>query len=190
MAERLPLFPLGTVLFPGSSMGLHIFEPRYRQLVEDLISAPPPRVFGIIAIREGHEVGADSVRALYDVGCVATVTQVERAPDGRFALGVLGGARFRLLDVDRSLAYLQADVELLDEPLGDGDLPADATAMSYAAAAQLAVDLPERQRLLEAPTAAERLRMAKELMRREAALTRDLHTAPMPVPPVPRNRLN
>ena len=186
----MPLFPLGTVLFPGSSMGLHIFEPRYRQLVEDLISAPPPRVFGIIAIREGHEVGADSVRALYDVGCVAALTQVERAPDGRFAIGVVGGARFRLLDVDRSRPYLQADVELLDEPLGDGDLPADATAMSYASAAELVVDLPERQRLLEVASAAERLRLAKELMQREIALARDLNTAPMVVPPVPRDRLN
>ena len=190
MTERLPLFPLGTVLFPGSSMGLHIFEPRYRQLVEYLISTAPPRLFGIVAIREGHEVGADSVRALYDVGCVAELRQVERTEDGRFAVGVVGGPRFRLLEVDRSLPYLQADVELLDEPLGEGDLPADATAMSYAAAAQLAVDLPERQRLLEAPSAANRLRMAKELARREAALARDLHTAPMPVPPIPRDRLN
>ena len=190
MTQRLPLFPLGTVLFPGSAMGLHIFEPRYRQLVDDLVATPPPRMFGIIAIREGHEVGADSVRALYDVGCVAELRQVERTIDGRFAVGVVGGRRFRLLDVDRSLDYLQATVELLDEPLGDGDLPADATAMSYAAAAQLAVDLPERQRLLEAPSAAERLRMANELARREAALARDLHTAPMPVPPVPRDRLN
>lgn len=222
VAEWLPLFPLGTVLFPGAPMQLHIFEPRYRQLVEDLIAGPPPRVFGIIAIREGHEVGADNVRSLYDVGCVAEVREVHRAPDGRFALVVVGRRRFRLIDADRSLPYLQADIEWLDEPPGDSnaldgaetrareaftaysellpraepraeqssDLPTDRTELSYAVAARLAVDLPERQALLEAPDTTERLKVATELMTREVALTRGLHAVPMPVPPVPRHGLN
>ena len=73
MAQRLPLFPLGTVLVPGLVLPLHIFEPRYRQLVADLEDLPEDeREFGVVAIREGGEVGAGSLRALYDVGCAAT----------------------------------------------------------------------------------------------------------------------
>jgi uncharacterized protein len=218
VAELLPLFPLGTVLFPGVPMQLHVFEPRYRRLVEDLLSGPAPGVFGITAIREGHEVGADSVRALYDVGCVAELRQAQPSLDGRFALVVVGTRRFRLLDVDRSLPYLRADVELLDEPSGDRaalegleprvrealtaysrllspakeavELPADPTELSYAIAARLVLDLPERQALLEQPDTAERLRAAADLMSREVALTRGLGAVPMRVPPVPRHGLN
>jgi Lon protease-like protein len=218
VAEQLPLFPLGTVLFPGSPMPLHVFEPRYRQLVEDLLSGPEPRAFGIVAIREGHEVGADNVRALYDVGCVAELRQLEKAQDGRFALLVVGTRRFRLRDVDRARPYLRADVELVDEPPGDSsaledaerrvrqafpdyssllqgamapaELPAGPTELSYAVAARLVVDLPERQLLLEAPDTADRLRIAADLMAREVALTRGLRAVPMPAPPVPRHRLN
>ena len=65
----LPLFPLGTVLFPGLVLPLHVFEPRYRALVADLLALPEPeRRFGVVAIREGREVGVDGVAALYDVG--------------------------------------------------------------------------------------------------------------------------
>lgn len=117
---RLALFPLGTVLFPGAVLPLQVFEPRYRQLVQDLRARPQPWTFGVIAIREGRETGSDGVRALYDVGCVAEVRCIEELPDGRFGLETAGTRRFRLVDVDRSLPYLQADVELLDEPVGDG----------------------------------------------------------------------
>jgi Lon protease-like protein len=57
MSERLPLFPLGTVLFPGLVLPLHIFEERYRQLVHELLDGPEPRRFGVIAIRKGRETG-------------------------------------------------------------------------------------------------------------------------------------
>ena len=53
MTEMLPLFPLGTVLYPGLVLPLNIFEPRYRQLVRDLLDEPEPRRFGVIAIRQG-----------------------------------------------------------------------------------------------------------------------------------------
>ena len=57
MSESLPMFPLSTVLFPGMRLPLHIFEPRYRQLVADLLEEPEPRRFGVIAIRKGKETG-------------------------------------------------------------------------------------------------------------------------------------
>ena len=67
MSELLPLFPLGTVLYPGLLMPLHIFEDRYRQLVGDLLAGPEPRQFGVIAIRQGRETGVDGVGALYEI---------------------------------------------------------------------------------------------------------------------------
>src|SRR3954471_6672549 len=90
---RLPLFPLGTVLFPGVPLPLHIFEERYRLLVRDLMAIPEgqPRRFGVVAIREGREVGADGVRALYSVGCTAELRQVQQYSDRRFYIVSGGG---------------------------------------------------------------------------------------------------
>jgi Lon protease-like protein len=121
VTERLPLFPLGTVLYPGLLMPLHIFEERYRTLVADLTSLPPeePKRFGVIAIREGREADEDGVRALYQIGCTAEVRQVEPLPDGRFDLVTTGARRFRLREVHRSRPYLTGDVEYLDEPAGE-----------------------------------------------------------------------
>ena len=62
MAELLPIFPLGLVAFPGMAVPLHVFEERYRDLVRDLLELPEQeRRFGVVAIREGREVGADGV---------------------------------------------------------------------------------------------------------------------------------
>ena len=72
MAETLPLFPLGTVLLPGASLPLHIFEPRYRQLVVDLMTGTLfGRTFGVVCIKHGWEVGADNVisrKAMENIG--------------------------------------------------------------------------------------------------------------------------
>ena len=214
----LPLFPLGTVLFPGALLPLHVFEPRYRALMHDVLAMPEPRQFGVVAIREGHEVGAGSIRALYDVGCVAEVVQVEQMPDGRFAVLTTGSRRFRLLELDRTRPYLTGQVELMDEPLGDEEasdahadrvrqafatyrslldpgaepveLPADPTALSYAVAAGLAVGLPERQALLESPDSGERLRAEAAALTRELGLMRELRTMPLPQPPLAPGSLN
>jgi Lon protease-like protein len=132
MSEPLPLFPLSTVLFPGMRLPLHIFEDRYRVLVSDLLAQPEPRRFGVIAIRSGSEIGADSVTALHEVGCVAAVRQVMQHPDGRFDLATVGTDRFRLLGVDRSRPYLVGEIEQLpDEPAPDqADPPATARAVT------------------------------------------------------------
>ena len=71
----IAVFPLGTVLVPGLVLPLHIFEPRYRTLIHDLLALPAPeRGFGVVAIREGHEVGVDGARALADVGTRASAS--------------------------------------------------------------------------------------------------------------------
>jgi hypothetical protein len=119
MGNRLPLFPLGSVLFPGLVLPLHIFEPRYQQLVEDLLAGPEPRVFGVIAIRRGRETGVDGVSALYGMGCTAELRQVERLPDGRFELVAVGAQRFRLGELADPAPYLSGVVELIADEVGD-----------------------------------------------------------------------
>src|SRR5215831_17216232 len=119
MSEELPLFPLGTMLYPGLLLPLHIFEQRYRQLVRDLLAGPEPRRFGVIAIRKGRETGVDGVSALHDIGCTATLSQVQAHQDGRFDLAVIGTDRFRLAKLGRSRPYLWGEVDLLDEDIGD-----------------------------------------------------------------------
>ncbi len=119
MSLTLPLFPLGTVLYPGLLLPLHIFEDRYRRLVRDLLDSAEPRRFGVIAIREGNETGADGLTALHEIGCTATLRRVAERDDGRFDLVTVGSDRFRLLSLDHSRPYLQAGVDLLPEDTGD-----------------------------------------------------------------------
>jgi uncharacterized protein len=119
MSETLPLFPLGTVLYPGLLLPLHIFEDRYRQLVRDLRSGPEPRRFGVVAIREGRETGVNGVSALYEIGCTATLRRITEHEDGRFDLITVGTQRFRLTsELDHSQPYLQGEVDLIDEETG------------------------------------------------------------------------
>jgi uncharacterized protein len=119
MSQSLPLFPLGTVLYPGLVLPLHIFEERYRELVRDLLDGPEPQQFGVIAIREGRETGIAGVRALHEIGCTAILRQVDEQEDGRYNLVTVGADRFRLLRLDDSRAYLQAEVDLLPDDTGD-----------------------------------------------------------------------
>lgn len=124
MTELLPLFPLGTVLYPGLPLPLHIFEPRYRQLIQDLLAGPQPGRFGVIAIRKGRETGVDGVSALYEIGCTATLRQVAEYEDGRFDVLTVGSQRFRLTGLNDSRPYLQGEAELLEESAGDPDAAA------------------------------------------------------------------
>ena len=219
--ERIPLFPLATVLYPGLLLPLHVFEERYRALVAELVEQPDdagPRFFGVVAIRVGREVGADvftagdGATALHEVGCTAELRSVEAYPDGRFDLVTAGSRRFRVLDLDTSRAYLQAEVEWLDEPAGEAAavltgnvlrqfrayrdallevqglvgaadaLPGDPSVLSYLVAATMVLDLGDHQSLLAAPDTATRLLLELGLLRRESALLRVL-----PLPPSPRS---
>jgi Lon protease-like protein len=117
MSPTMPLFPLGTVLFPGLVLPLHIFEDRYRQLVADLEAGQEPRRFGVIAIRHGRETGVDGVSALYDTGCLAQLRSAEQHADGRYNLVTVGTHRFRLVSLADPAPYPRGEVELLpDEP--------------------------------------------------------------------------
>jgi Lon protease-like protein len=138
VADALPLFPLGhTVLFPGVVLPLHVFEERYRELVQGLVELPEgtPRRFGVVAIRQGWEVGAEAAEALHGVGCAAELRRVSRYPDGRYDIVTVGADRFRLLDVDRdSQPYLLGSVEWLP-PDPPPDPPSDAAGLAASVAA-------------------------------------------------------
>ena len=122
MPDRLPLFPLGLVLLPGLLLPLHVFEQRYRDLVQDLLDRPEPeRRFGVVAIRSGREVGADGVTALHEVGCVARLRRVTPYDDGRFDLVTTGAERFRLTGLVEGTSYPTGTVEWLPDELGTAD---------------------------------------------------------------------
>ena len=205
---RLPLFPLGTVLFPGVLLPLHVFEERYRRLVRDLLLAPEDaRELGIIAIREGREVGSDGVQALNPVGTVARLRRVEPYTDGRFDIVTTAVQRFRLHGLVDGKPYLQGEVELLDDPPGaepaelevaaarvtlaydeyraalgdDGSLDqqvVDPARTSYLVAAGTVLELVDKQRLLEAPHTLARLLAELVLLRRETGLLEILPSLP------------
>ena len=120
--DRLPLFPLGLVLLPGLLLPLHVFEERYRDLVRDLLELPEQeRRFGVVAIREGREVGADGVTALHEVGCVAQLRRVTPYDDGRFDIVATGAQRFRLTGLADGTSYATGLVEWLPDELGQAD---------------------------------------------------------------------
>src|ERR1700730_14044291 len=124
----LPLFPLGTVLFPGLVMPLHVFEERYRSLVRHIMDLPDgtPRVFGVVAIRRGWEVAAATLSVtLYDIGCSAEVREITEHPDGRFDIVTVGRRRFEISQMmPVETPYLQASGRYLPEAAG-GDGEAD-----------------------------------------------------------------
>jgi Lon protease-like protein len=111
------VFPLNTVLFPGVVAPLHVFEDRYRALVRDLLALPDgaDRVFAVVAIREGYEVGNRGVQSLHRVGTLVQLTEVERYDDGRFDLEVTGRQRVVLGEVDPGGEYLVAHAELVED---------------------------------------------------------------------------
>ena len=117
MTERIPLFPLGTVLFPGLVLPLHVFEERYRALVADRRESG---IFGIVAIKHGVEVGPATAVDLHEVGCTTEIRQLNEHPDGRYDLVTVGRRRFRIVTVHTDVApYLVADVDWLPDTPDD-----------------------------------------------------------------------
>jgi Lon protease-like protein len=104
---ELPLFPLNTVLFPGMVLPLHIFEPRYREMINRCIEEDS--VFGVCLIESGSEVG--EAAKPHRVGTAARIVRVERQPDGRMNITAVGTHRFRILELDtESHSYLTGRV--------------------------------------------------------------------------------
>jgi len=124
MNPQLPLFPLTTALVPGLVLPLHIFEPRYRMMIEELLDKPEDeREFGVVAVRERHvgtpgspKTSAGHEDEFFPVGVTAVLRQADRLDDGRYDIVTIGGRRFCVSDVDRSAPLLRAQVEFLPEP--------------------------------------------------------------------------
>lgn len=143
----LPMFPLNTVLFPGVSVPLHVFEDRYRALVHHLLRVEDPerRLFGSVAIREGYEVGDHGAQSLFRVGCRARLSDIVSHPDGTFDVVAVALARIQLDHLDTTGPFPVGHVEDLGdagpEPAAELLERARATFTAYRAAlSEVSVD--------------------------------------------------
>jgi Lon protease-like protein len=125
MSELLPVFPLpNVVLFPGVFLPLHIFEPRYRDMIGDALLGD--RIIGLALLRPGWERDYEGRPPVYPIGCSGVITHFERLPDGRYNIVLRGLERFRILQEDHTLSYRRAAVESLTDRSIE---PADRTAV-------------------------------------------------------------
>jgi Lon protease-like protein len=188
------MFPLGSVLMPGGVLPLHVFEPRYRQLVKDCLAADDPE-FGVVMIERGSEVGGSDLRTL--AGCVARIVELGELPDGRYVMVTVGARRIRvnawlpddpypIADVDdwpdddrshrglddavAALAPRVRRAAALAVELGVAeagladDLPDDPWLASFHLARLAPVGPLDQHRLLSAAGAGERLRLLADLL--------------------------
>jgi Lon protease-like protein len=189
-AGVMPMFPLGSVLFPYASLPLHVFEPRYQIMIRKVMRAH--REFGVVLIERGQEVGGGDTR--FDVGTKARIVQAQELPDGRFALTAVGTRRIRVLRWLEDDPFPQAEVaEHDDEPQPDGrdardrvveslraitelvrridprvteppELATDPLRASYEAASIAPIGPLDAQRVLEATGAVTRLALLDSLL--------------------------
>lgn len=199
--SRLPIFPLGTVLFPNGLLPLHIFEERYRRMLRDSQHNDP--AFVVVLAREATESG-ESLRPRA-IGTACRISGVTPRPDGRSDIVVTGRFRVRIGDLEWSNGYATGDVDVLEETIDDGELVATRSATmrrrfaaylhlieqlvgdalpkldttdnpsvgSWIVGETLTLHTWERQELLEAPTVDERLETLDRFLRRETALLRE-----------------
>ncbi len=120
LPSTIPIFPLEvTMLFPGVSRPLHIFEPRYREMIADALKGD--RIIGMTTLKPGFESDYAGRPPIYDIGCAGVITDVEELPGGRFNIVLRGLVKFRVTSEDASRAYRLARVEAMPEVLNDTD---------------------------------------------------------------------
>ena len=118
LPPTIPVFPLpNVVLFPNVFLPLHIFEPRYRQMVNDALSGD--RIIGMALLRPGWEADYDGRPAVYPLGCAGVITHAERLADGRFNIVLRGMEKFRIIGEESGKPYRVANVEPVPEPSAD-----------------------------------------------------------------------
>ena len=194
----LPLFPLNTVLFPGMILPLHIFEERYKLMIQHCLDEDRP--FGVSLIREGKEVGERAIP--HAVGTSALIASVTRADGGRMNIITIGHERFRLRALGRERPYLVGDAEpwpltggaaeriqahvapmsallrqylsLLVQAQGHSikidELPQEPRTLALVIAIALQVPMLEKQHLLAQPDVARMLAAERAIMNREQLL--------------------
>lgn len=206
---ELPLFPLHLVLFPGRPLPLHVFEPRYRTLVDDCMR--DDQRFGVVAIKAGQAEGGCA--EIFEVGTVAHIESVTPLSDGRSDIITRGTQRFRVDGFVPGTPYLKGRVQLLEEQSAEPDdhahaaqlrellvpylaclgapdellsrLPSEPNELAYLAAAALQTEVPEQQQLLELDSTSTRLQATLQMLRREACLMRHFGTVGSLRPPGP-----
>ncbi|HEU4753053.1 MAG TPA: LON peptidase substrate-binding domain-containing protein [Armatimonadota bacterium] len=191
--RRIPIFPLHTVLFPGMRLPLHVFEPRYQEMVR--YCREEDRQFGVSLIRSGAEVGGPAEP--HAIGTTCEILSATPVGEGRLYLSTVGREPFRIVRLIRERAYLEAEVEILPPPtpgeLGDlpgrvstaasryirgllvqhgqpdssFELPADPRELSELVGAVLQSPLSVRQELLEIQEVSARLRRELEVLTAE-----------------------
>jgi Lon protease-like protein len=196
--DVMPMFPLGSVLFPYASLPLHVFEPRYRIMIRKVMGAH--REFGVVLIERGQEVGGGDVR--FDVGTVARIVQAQEMPDGRYALTAVGTRRIRVVRWLEDDPFPQAVItEYDEEPEPDDhrardlvveglraitelvrridprvaeppELAADPVRASYEAASIAPIGPLDAQRVLEAAGAGTRLTLLDAMLRERSIALR------------------
>jgi Lon protease-like protein len=194
MSTRLRLFPLNAVLFPGAVLNLHVFEPRYKQMIGECLEAGEG--FGVVLIRDGEEAGDPAVEP-YDIGSLAEIVEVTQLPFGRYYISTIGRQRFRIRRIVSREPYLTVDAEMIDEEerndseLADlrdevrdafleyldlivefsgqqasVDLPVDAQTTSFVIGDALQIADNVKQRLLELDSTKQRLSIELGFLRR------------------------
>lgn len=113
---EIPIFPLpNVVLFPNVFLPLHIFEPRYREMVRDALNGD--RLIGMVLLRNGLEQHSAENPPVYPIGCSGLITHVEHLPTGSYNIVLRGFEKFRVLDEDHRRMYRLARVDSIAEPL-------------------------------------------------------------------------
>ena len=174
----LPIFPLELVLFPGAPLPLHIFEPRYKEMIGECLAQKQP--FGMVRAKEN---------ALSAIGCAASIVNViKKYDDGRLDIAAEGTRRFEISQVNQERSFLQAEVTYFDDELSSVsksdvdtavglheqlfavlgqtvEIERDADLISFRLAHELPVDLDFKQALLEMKSEAERIETLTEYYR-------------------------
>ena len=196
--QPMPMFPLGTVLFPHALLSLHVFEPRYRLMTRRVLGADGE--FGVVLIERGSEVGGGDTR--FGIGTIARIVRAQELADGGYALATVGIRRVRVTRWLSDDPYPQAEVVDLVDATSDDDGPRRARALaalsevwelhrridpglpevptidavpaqaSYEIAALAPIGPLDAQRVLEAPNAADRLELLAELLDDHARMLR------------------
>jgi uncharacterized protein len=120
LPPTIPIFPLpNVVLFPQVFLPLHVFEPRYREMVADALEGD--RLIGMVLLRPGWEADYEGRPPVYPIGCAGVITHHDQTADGRYNIVLRGLEKFRITGEHSSRAYRVAAVESLHEPIADGE---------------------------------------------------------------------
>lgn len=196
---ELPLFPLNSVLFPGMPITLHIFEERYKKMMQVCLTQNRP--FGVVLIQEGLEANGPLAEP-HSIGCTARIAEMEPLKEGRMNIVAIGQERFEIIELDRQRPYLvgyvrllppiESDPEMLVDATGrlrmwlgryldilneaglidfdPADLPLDPVELAYLGAALLQIAPDQKQTLLASSRARSILVNTGKLYKREVAL--------------------